>query len=248
MMRPGHNETLWGSQSWLQPALRRPLPREDSLTSQKAARKGVPRGDPRAGLPAPQLAACLTIMLVLLLTCCKPWTVRPIGEDTASQPRGLDAPAYVTSIWNSKVLPYVREHAVDLATACQAARQPGPAQFLVKGDARVLPASAAPRPGLLPIDAAPFDGRADAAIQMGPVIRGTALRDALPFIEFSQFLNQLEFARVSNELNARAAAALAPASPAPGQTVSFLGAMARPAPGQLPEIVAIELGLRRRAD
>jgi hypothetical protein len=45
---------LWGSQSWLQPAFSRPLPREGSLTSRKSRLKGVPRGDPRARLPAPQ--------------------------------------------------------------------------------------------------------------------------------------------------------------------------------------------------
>ena len=43
------------------------------------------------------------------------------------------------------------------------------------------------------------------AVLTGPVIRGTALRDALPFIQFSQFVNQLEFARVGNALNERAA-------------------------------------------
>jgi hypothetical protein len=31
---------LWGSQSWLQPAFSRPLPREGSLTSRKSRLKG----------------------------------------------------------------------------------------------------------------------------------------------------------------------------------------------------------------
>jgi predicted lipoprotein len=186
--------------------------------------------------------------IILLASSCKPWTVRPIGESVQSQSRGLDAPAYVSSIWDTKVIPYVREHALDVASACQAAQRPGPAQFLVKGDARVLHADAASRSGLLPIDVAPFDGHADAAIQMGPVIRGTALRDSLPFIEFSQFLNQLEFARVSNELNARALRTALPPTLAAGQMISFTGAMARPAPGQLPEIVPTEFNTQRRPE
>jgi predicted lipoprotein len=192
--------------------------------------------------------AFFCLLTVLLSTSCKPWTVRPISESAQNQPRGLDASAYVSSIWTTKVLPYVRDHAVDVASACQAAQRPGPAQFLVKGDARVLRVDTVSRSGLLPIDVAPFDGRPDAAIQTGPAIRGTALRDSLPFIEFSQFLNQLEFARVSNELNARALQMALPASLAPGQMISFTGAMARPAPGQLPEIVAIEFTVQRRPD
>ncbi len=46
------------------------------------------------------------------------------------------------------------------------------------------------------------DGQA-AAIQIGPVLRGTALRDALEFVRFTDFVNQLEFAGVANALNDR---------------------------------------------
>ena len=190
------------------------------------------------------IAAC-----ALLASSCKPWVVRPINEGTQSQTRGLDAPAYVTSIWETKVLPYVRAHAVDVAIVCFGAQPKGPGPFLVKGDARVLRVDAASRSGLLPIDIPPFDGRPDATIQIGPAIRGTALRDSLPFIEFSQFLNQLEFARVSNELN-RFAVQMVPKMLIlqPGNMISFTGAMARPAPGQLPEIVPIEFAIQRRPD
>ena len=214
----------------------------------RSQRPGGGSQPPRRLATCPTPVALLLLAIIVLSTCCKPWTVRPISESVQSQPRGLDASAYVTSIWTARVLPYVREHAVDVASACQAAERPGPGQYLVKGDARVLRADTDARSGLLPIDVAPFDGRPDAAIQIGPVIRGTALRDSLPFIEFSQFLNQLEFARVSNELNARALQTAPPASLAAGQTISFTGAMARPAPGQVPEIVAIEFKVQRRPD
>jgi predicted lipoprotein len=35
----------------------------------------------------------------------------------------------------------------------------------------------------------------------GPVIAGTAIRDAVGFIDFSQFTNQIDYANVSTELN-----------------------------------------------
>lgn len=41
------------------------------------------------------------------------------------------------------------------------------------------------------------------AVQIGPVVRGTALRDATTFIRFNDFANQFEFAAVSNALHAR---------------------------------------------
>jgi len=45
--------------------------------------------------------------------------------------------------------------------------------------------------------------RGEVAIQIGPVIRGTALRDATSFIRFNDFANQFEFAAVSNALHER---------------------------------------------
>jgi predicted lipoprotein len=63
-----------------------------------------------------------------------------------------------------------------------------------------------------------------AIIQTGPVIRGTALRDALPFIQFSQFTNQLEYARVANVLNDRAAIVAAAAQVKTGDMVRYAGA------------------------
>ena len=45
------------------------------------------------------------------------------------------------------------------------------------------------------------DGNADAKLQLGPVIRGTALRDASPFYNFDDFRDQIEFAKLSRALN-----------------------------------------------
>jgi predicted lipoprotein len=64
------------------------------------------------------------------------------------------------------------------------------------------------------------------AIQIGPVVRGTALRDATGVVSFNQFSNQLDYADVSKEMNGRALksafANVTPASLA-GKTVTFFG-------------------------
>ena len=179
----------------------------------------------------------------LLLGSCVPWTVRPIDQTDSSsgQARTFDAVRYVDSIWNSRVLPAVAASAVDLREALQA----HPAGcLLVKGEGRVLRVDTSSRSGLMLLDLAPYDGRADAAIQIGPVIRGTVLRDALPFIQFSQFVNQLEFARVSNALNDRVVQSVLvslPKAGLEGSVVSFSGASRQPAANELPEIVPVIL-------
>ncbi|PJC87191.1 hypothetical protein CSW98_04620 [Vibrio sp. HA2012] len=41
-------------------------------------------------------------------------------------------------------------------------------------------------------------------VQIGPIIRGNAIRDAASFLTFDQFKNQVQFARLSKELNKKA--------------------------------------------
>jgi predicted lipoprotein len=186
----------------------------------------------------------------LLLSSCVPWTVRPIEKDGGlSKDRAFDANTYVESIWDSKVMPAVAG-AADLAGLLRGRREDLPAAFLVKGAGRVLRVDTASRTGLMLIDLAPYDGRADAALQIGPVLRGTALRDALPFIQFSQFVNQLEFARVGNALNDRVwKRALAELSKdgLTGAMATFAGAASRPMADGLIEIVPVQLTVAREA-
>ena len=65
------------------------------------------------------------------------------------------------------------------------------------------------------------------ALQIGPVVRGTALRDATGAAPFDQFSNQLDYADVSKEMNSRAVktafAGIDPSSLS-GKTITFFGA------------------------
>lgn len=203
-------------------------------------------------------------MLPLLALCsCVPWTVRPIdqADSGTGQDRGkFNAAAYVDSIWNAKVLPAVLNKSVELGTLIAALRSDpvaaarqyghkqgeGAACFLVRGRGRVLRIDTASQSGRMTLDLPPYDGRPDAAIQIGPAIRGTALRDALAFIDFAQFVNQLDFADVGNELNSRAAKV--ELKELPGKTVSFWGACPQPAADTVPEIVPVKLVVERGAE
>jgi predicted lipoprotein len=68
------------------------------------------------------------------------------------------------------------------------------------------------------------------AIQIGPVMRGTALRDASTFIQFSDFTNQSDYAAAATALNdyaLRTVIAPLPLETLPGRTVTFIGAVGR---------------------
>lgn len=178
-----------------------------------------------------------------LAVSCVPWTVVPIEEEQTTASAAGDAQAYVDSIWGSRLLPAAREHAVDLATAKARHERGSGSHFFVAGTGRVVSLDESSRSGKLLIDLDPGDGQPDAALLVGPVILGSAVRDAAGFIEFSQFVNQLAYADVANELNRRVLdTVLAPIDlkTLPGKTVRFCGAWS-PAGEALSEIVPLVL-------
>jgi predicted lipoprotein len=72
----------------------------------------------------------------------------------------------------------------------------------VRGRGHIVAIDRSSSTGVATIDLAPYDGRADLTLQIGPVIRGSAVRDATDLVPFSQFPNQLAYADAANALNA----------------------------------------------
>jgi predicted lipoprotein len=199
------------------------------------------RGALRFGLAVVVVAGLLAIL--------RPWTVVPIQTTTA---RTFDAKEYVASIWESRVLATAEMSAVDLQAFMQSAQGTGAAgghatrAAFVKGATTVTGVDRHSRIGLARLRL-PWanDGQA-AAIQIGPVLRGTALRDALEFIRFTDFVNQLEFAGVANALNERVLTSVLGAVNADeltGREVTFVGAVPVAAAGSTLEIVPVQLHL-----
>jgi predicted lipoprotein len=189
--------------------------------------------------------AAIATLAPLLLSCRAPWTVRRIADADAAGAPGeggrFDAAGYVESIWEARVVPAARQ-----AIGFDEWRRGPAAARLVKGSGKVLGAES----GRLLVDIPPYDGRADLALDTGSAIRGTALRDALPFIQFSQFVNQVDFAKVASALDARAAKAVEAAlggRTALGATVSFAGAAAVPVGANPPEVIPVILDFQTGA-
>jgi predicted lipoprotein len=140
---------------------------------------------------------------IALLAILRPWTVRPLKTERAA----FDAASYVEGVWTRLVDDAARS-AVDLRGARDAAATPvsggAPARraLFVRVTGTLVAVDRQSRVGLARLR--PADEPAgEAVVQIGPVIRGTAVRDAARFIRFNDFSNQFEFAAVSNALHAR---------------------------------------------
>lgn len=146
---------------------------------------------------------------------------------------------------DSQLLPLLRERAtqamdlrsaiaadLDQAGAAHGMRGAGvgaPWTFAVRGSGRVIAANLESRARVVDLDI-DGDGSADLTLQLGPVIKGTALRDATPIYNFNDFRDQIEFARLGRAINDRVAASLAlpegsAADTIVGQTLGFTGAV-----------------------
>jgi predicted lipoprotein len=197
-------------------------------------------------------AAALVPALLVALGACTPWTTRPIGWQEGGAASSAQSPtAYADSIWAAKLVPAILGSAVDARTLLDAlAASPAEARarygrqqaggatfFIVKGRGQVTATDTRSGNGLALVDVAPYDGRPDVSIQIGPVLRGTALRDAPGLVHFTDFVNQLQFAEVANALNERVReTVLAPlgAVALKGREVSFAGALEADGPGGPP--------------
>ena len=200
---------------------------------------------------ATKMLSILTTLAVcaLLLGAC---TVVKIGEEEADgggqystwtkTGTGFDAVEFVEAVWDEQIIPTYEEMAVDYETVIAALRADRAAAadqygrilqggepavvFKVRGTAVVVEFDDTSRNGVFRIDLEPADGEIDATLQVGPVLRGTAIRDSVDFIRFTDVGNQLQFAALASELNAR----MARDSVEPldlltiaGRQVSFLG-------------------------
>jgi predicted lipoprotein len=142
-------------------------------------------------------------------------TVKP-GDVGSSSAAAQDQTSYVDQIWDSKLMPTVKEDAVDLDTLlselisneAEASKKyghkiSGPYNFLVKFEGVVKEVNTKSRAGKVMMDVPLKSSRPDVLVQIGPVIQGYSVRDAVGFIRFEQFTNQIEFADVADQINNR---------------------------------------------
>lgn len=99
----------------------------------------------------------------------------------------------------------------------------GPYSFPVRGSG----VAGTPEGGSVPVDIDGIDDEFTVRIQTGPVITGTALRDAVDIIGFNQFVNQMDYAAAARALNDEVKAEVlegVDVDSLAGSEVSFVGA------------------------
>ncbi len=177
-------------------------------------------------------------VLALLVAMALSTTFKDADAPVEGAPVAFDPASYGEETYGPKVVPAIEEAAVELPTLTQAlAADPDAAgEQYGKRPAPSSPWSyavtftgtaAAPESGLMQVTVPGVTSRV--SVQIGPAVNGTALRDAVGFIEFGQFLNQVEYADAATALNTEMKAdllqGLDPASLV-GQEVTVVGATA----------------------
>jgi predicted lipoprotein len=184
----------------------------------------------------------LFFLLAIILTLKPPFVVRRLADLSGASPgaqNGQGAAArFVDPIWTTKVLGTIQDKAQDIATILPEIRADpetagqkygrreatNPYNYMVKGTGKVSEIHAQSQAGTATLEIPGLNEKV--ALQIGPVVRGTALRDATGSVSFNEFSNQLDYADVSKEMNLRALkTAFANADPASlaGKTVTFFG-------------------------
>ena len=189
------------------------------------------------------LVACAIIVFLCLHP---PFVIKPLHPTTGSGPAAIssnsdNASSFVEPIWNSKVVPTILAKAVEAAVLLpeiranpEAAGQrygrreaTNPFNYMIKGSGKVTQVNTESRAGTMTVEIDNGSSHETINLQIGPVVIGTALRDATGLVSFNQFTNQIDYAGVSKEMNLRAIKdALAGRDPASfaGKTIQFFGA------------------------
>ena len=180
---------------------------------------------------------------IAVIAMLRPWTVRPLE---GQKPAAFDAAAFVSSAW-PRLVRDATQTATDVSDIVPPADAAPPRARFVKGTGVVAAVDRRSRAGAMLVRV-PGSRPVTIAIQIGPVVRGTALRDASGFIQFSDFTNQSEYAAAANALNEsvlRVVIGPLQIDTLQGRTVAFVGAVGTSAPREdgAIEVVPVRLEL-----
>ena len=141
--------------------------------------------------------------------------IRTVEEDELIK-KGFDPVSYVENIWESKILTTIHNDSEEITFILdqlfknqELAEEKyghrsgtGSFSFMVRGKAEVVSLNKKTRVGTLSIKLEKeYDS--EIYITIGPVIKKDSIRDAVKFIKFNDFVNQLDFADVSRVIKVR---------------------------------------------
>lgn len=185
-------------------------------------RRPDPQGVLTAGARRAGFALACLAVAVAAAACSVPgvYVVEQSGASGApksGEVAKFDPTVYAEKIWDAKVVPTATLDAVEATTllpalqadAVGASKQYGkqagsgaPYAFLVKGSGTVTAVSKGNEVGSIQVDV-PGVGKTEVNLAVGPAFVGTAVRDAVGFIDFGQFTNQIDYADAATALNSK---------------------------------------------
>lgn len=209
----------------------------------------------------------VALAALLLLGGCRIEERSPADLNTAAAPAGsfenkaFDPVAQVESVWSARVLPEMKSRAgelgalrkamaasLDAAGAQHGFRERGPGapwNMVTRLKGRIVSVDVEASAGKIGVDV-DGDGQVDAEVQVGPVMRGTSIRDSLSFISFTSYANQIDFAQLANAFNKKAfATALKnlPREALKGREVELTGVFTTEDGTLMPLVTPVELTL-----
>lgn len=213
-----------------------------------------------------RVAAFLLLVAALAAGCSRVpgvYVYEKDGQGSAARAGAVDPRSYVADNWAAKIVPTVHDQATDVVTVAAAIeRDPAaageqyghragttsPYAYMVKGSGTVTEIDTSVPTGPMTVEVPrPGGDSLELTIATGPVIAGTALRDAVGFIAFGDFTNQIDYAEVANQINNRVKTdviAKVDLDGVEGGRVDFHGAFSALAPGTI-FLVPTELAVSR---
>lgn len=163
------------------------------------------------------LICCLisALMSSMMTGCVK--IVKSGEEGKLTGVESFNAGTDVDEIWESKAIPELEGKAIDLGQFLKEANgdisslgekygkhaqgKDSTLNFTVKGTCKVKSVNTESRAGYIQVNLDDYNGAEAIKLQVGPVIKGTAIRDSLEIIKFDQYKNQVDYAAVSASIN-----------------------------------------------
>ena len=161
------------------------------------------------------LSSFLIILIFIFYSFFFASVTRTVEEDELIK-KGFDAKAYVANIWKTKIIPTISNEAEEITFILdelfknkEVAEEKyggrsgtGSYSFMIKGTGEVTSLNTASRVGTLSIELQK-KYESEIFITLGPVIKKDSIRDSVKFIQFNDFVNQLDFADVSRIIKTR---------------------------------------------
>jgi predicted lipoprotein len=190
------------------------------------------------------LGVLAVLTVTLLVSGCGIVKVVKIGDEGKYTGEvEFNAGDDVAAIWEASAIPELNETAADLAQFLTESKgdltlladqygkysmgTSGELSYVVKGTGTVEEVNTESQAGYLTVKLDDYNGEEAIKIQVGPVYKGSSIRDSLSFIKFGDYKNQEEWAAVSQSINELVAKdVVEPVKPdsLQGKTVSFVGA------------------------